>query len=229
MRRRLAIAGAVGAYVCIGTVLALAGSAAYLISTGRLDQRRIEQIAAIVGGAELPVAAKLPPSGSQVPQEQASLEDLAEARALRMRDLELREQALANHLAIVKSEYDKLADEKGRYESIKAAFKAQLEELRGGTLAANRDSARLILESIKPKQAKEQVLRMVKDREIEDVVLILSQMPTAKRAKIIGEFKTEEEATTLAEILKLIRDGVPEVSLIDETNAQVGKPASEEP
>jgi hypothetical protein len=133
----------------------------------------------------------------------------------------LREQSLTNDVAVVKSEYEKLIDEKDRYERIKAAFRAQLDELHEGVLANNRETARLILESIKPKQAKDQVLRMVKEGEMDDVVSILSLMPTTRRAKIIGEFKTEEEAATLAEILQLIREGVPEAKLIEDAQRQL--------
>jgi phage-related baseplate assembly protein len=54
-------------------------------------------------------------------------------------------------------------------------------------------------------------------------VLILSQMPSAQRAKLIGEFKTDAEAETLAEILKLIREGVPETALIDDTEQKLNQ------
>ena len=51
-------------------------------------------------------------------------------------------------------------------------------------------------------------------------------MPIEKRAKIVTEFRTPEEAQQLAEMLRLIRAGEPDVTLIDEAAKQtqaVGK------
>ena len=219
--RILAGCGALLGYLCIATVLAQALGLAYLSSKGKLDEAMFLRIVAAASGIDQPQSGQKPPGEGDDDSRQVSLDDLARARAQRSRDLELREQSLTNDVAVVKSEYEKLIDEKDRYERIKAAFRAQLDELHEGVLANNRETARLILESIKPKQAKDQVLRMVKEGEMDDVVSILSLMPTTRRAKIIGEFKTEEEAATLAEILQLIREGVPEAKLIEDAQRQL--------
>jgi hypothetical protein len=225
--RVLAGGGALLAYLCIATVLAEALGLAYLASKNKLNEAMFLRIVAAANGIDRPAARRSPGEGDPDDVRQVSLDDLAKARALRSRDLELREQSLTNNVAVVKTEYDKLVDEKDRYERIKAAFRAQLDELHEGVLANNRETARLILESIKPKQAKDQILRMVKDGEMSDVVAILSLMPTTKRAKIIGEFKTDEEEATLAEILKLIREGVPEADLIEDAQRQLEQPPGE--
>jgi hypothetical protein len=223
--RLLGAAGTLLAAICVATVAAQAILLGYLWSRGKLTERTVTRAIAAANGAELPGTSS-GALGSDQPTsdaEQPSLDDLARARAVHSRDIELREQALGDNLAMVKSEYAKLIDEKDRYERIKAAFRAQLDTLREGTLANNRETARQILEKIKPKQAKDQVLRMVKDGQLNDVVLILSQMPSAQRAKLIGEFKTDAEAETLAEILKLIREGVPETALIDDTEQKLNQ------
>ncbi|HQU42554.1 MAG: hypothetical protein B7Z73_04120 [Planctomycetia bacterium 21-64-5] len=206
------------AAVCVATVLAETLAIGYLRYRGKLDEKTVVKLIAVANGADAP----LPPSAraraeNEPGPEQASLEDVARERALRSRDIELRELALGDNLAMVQTEYAKLIDEKDRYERIKTAFRGQLDELREGVLANNRDTARAILENMKPKQAKDQILRMVKYDEIDDVIKILSLMPTAKRAKIVGEFKTQEESETLAGILKRIREGVPEKDLVDQT------------
>lgn len=223
--------GAALAYLCIATVLAEALCLAFLASRGKLNEQTALRLVAAANGIDGPSAARQPEDEGGQDERQISLDDLARARALTSRDLELREQALANNVAVVKAEYDKLIDEKDRYERIKTAFRAQLDELHEGVLANNRETARLILESVKPKQAKDQVMRMVKDGEMNDVVSLLSLMPTTKRAKIIGEFKSEDEAAILAEILKLIREGGPEAKLIEgaeqeleRTEAKDGQP-----
>ena len=215
--------GAALAYLCIATVLAEGICLGFLAMQGKLNEELVLRLVAAANGIERPSASQASDDENR-DERQLSLDDLARARALTSRDLELREQSLTNNVTVVKSEYDKLIDEKDRYERIKAAFRKQLDELHEGVLANNRETARLILESVKPKQAKDQVLRMVKDGEMDDVVSLLSLMPTTKRAKIIGEFKTDDEAAILAEILKLIREGGPEAKLIDDAQQQLDKP-----
>jgi hypothetical protein len=216
MGRLLGAATVLFAAVCVATVIALAIGLGYLRSRGKLDETTIQKLIAVANGSDT-TAARPQRAGAvdDVAPEQASLEDVARQRALKSRDVELREQALNDGVSIVKTEYAKLVDEKDRYERIKSAFRAQLDELREGAMADNRDTARTILENMKPKQAKEQILRMVKEGEMTDVIKIMSLMSSAKRKKIVDEFKTPDESETLAEILKQIRAGVPETDLID--------------
>jgi hypothetical protein len=77
---------------------------------------------------------------------------------------------------------------------------------------------------MKPKQAKEQIQKMLAERELKQAVTLLSAMPIEKRTKIITEFKTEEESEQLAEMLRLIRAGEPEVTLVDEAQKNLSKP-----
>ena len=200
--RALSACGALVASLCVATVLAEIILLGYLWSKGRLNEEMMLRVVAAANGIERPQADRKPSDEEDI---QVSLDDVARARAMQSRDFELREQSLGSNVAVVKAEYDKLIDEKNRYERIKAAFRSQLEEMQEGVLANNRETARLILESVKPKQAKEQILRMVKDGDINDVVSLLAQMPTTKRAKILGEFKTDDEEATQAEILKMNR------------------------
>lgn len=225
--RLLTAATVIVAAVCVATVIAAALAFGYLRSRGKLDQKTIQKLIAVANGVEItPAHTKRASVGDETAPEQASLEDVARERALKSRDIELREQALNDNVTMVKTEYAKLVDEKDRYERIKAAFRAQLDELREGTLAENRETARLIIENMKPRQAKEQILRMVKNGETKDVIKILSLMPTTKRKNIVTEFKTEEESQTLAEILKQIREGVPETDLVDEAENALDQPGA---
>jgi len=222
--RLFAAVTAIISAVCVATVIAAALGLGYLRQQGKLDEKTLLKLIAVVNGVETSPAAPRGRADDGSGSEQASLEHVARQRALKTRDIELREQALSDNLSIVRAEYAKLIDEKDRYERIKTAFRTQLEEERQGVLATNREVVRGILENMKPKQAKEQILRMVKEGEMADVIKILSLMPGAKRAKIVGEFKTDEESQTLAEILKQIREGVPEEGLVDDAEKALAQP-----
>lgn len=214
--RLLGALSVVIAAVCVATVLAAALAIGYLRYRGKLDEKTVGRMIAAANETDAPAAEPRARTDAEPGPEQASLEDVARERALRSRDMELREMAISDNLAMIRTEYGKLIDEKDRYERIKTAFRAKLDEERDGALANSRDSARGILEAMKPKQAKDQILKMVSNNEMDDVVKILTLMPSTKRKKIIDEFKSQEESQTLADILTRIREGLPEKPLIDD-------------
>jgi hypothetical protein len=57
-------------------------------------------------------------------------------------------------------------------------------------------------------------------------VAILNAMPITKRAKIIGEFKTDDDNKKLDEILNLIRQGMPDEKVINNAQQQLNQVAS---
>ena len=56
---------------------------------------------------------------------------------------------------------------------------------------------------------------------MKQAVALLAGMPIEKRAKIVTEFKNEKESDELAEMLRMIRAGEPEVTVIDEAAKQM--------
>ena len=86
------------------------------------------------------------------------------------------------------------------------------------------DDNRAKLESIKAKQAKELLLEMLDQQEINDVVTLLKGMPNVKAAKIIGEFKTPDELEKIGQVLRLIREGTPVSDLVANTREKLEQP-----
>jgi hypothetical protein len=188
-------------YFAIGTTLSLMLGLVWLGKSGGLERDKLTQMAAIVRGVDLTaIREEVDAQREKINATQVSIEDVARARALKAFDLELREQALRTQVAQVKSEQGELDGEKSRYQTVEKEFQVKLDSMRSGAIATNAENARLILESIKPKQAKEQVVLMIKDGQMKDVVALLTPMPVTKRAKIIAEFKTEDEAKMVAEL-----------------------------
>lgn len=224
MGRLLGMLSAAFTYFCISTVLTLCLLLGYAFSKGFLEKDKVTKMIAVAQGIESPTVAGGNPADAIKPsetQEQPSLEDIEKRRAVQVRNLELREQALQAGIERVKFEERKLSDEKEQYDQITNAFQKQLDELHSGALATGRENIRLIWENIKPKQAKEQILQMMQANEQDDVVAILSAMPIGKRAKIIGEFKTDDESKKLEVILDLIRRGMPDAKMVNRTEEQV--------
>jgi hypothetical protein len=66
---------------------------------------------------------------------------------------------------------------------------------------------------------------MLENSEMDEVVLLLTGMTDAKRAKIISEFKTADETKKIEEVMRQIRQGVPVAPLVDQARQQLRQPA----
>src|SRR6266568_3110310 len=98
MGKLFGMLGALVTAVCIGTLLAQLIAVAWLWQRGVLTHDSLVAITAILQGVDRD-AARSTAAKDQEPSQasQVSLVDVARARALRSRDLELREQALRNY------------------------------------------------------------------------------------------------------------------------------------
>ena len=205
-------------YFCIGTVLTAAIALVYLVNNGTLTRPKIIRMLAVVHDIDMAqfdanAAARL----EEDTGEQASYDDIEELRAHKSRDLDIKLQSIAvmlkefNHLA------ETLKTDRDRYEIVRAGFKQELEEMKENATTGGMAEVRRALESVKPRQAKDQILRMVERGEIDQVVVLFSAMESNKRAKIFTEFKEAEESQIMSDILRLIRLGGQQARLIDQT------------
>ncbi|MCR4414087.1 MAG: hypothetical protein NUV77_16855 [Thermoguttaceae bacterium] len=209
-------------YFCLATVIAEAIMLVYAARTWQIDRTRLARMLAVARGQ--PTDSVPPPAPPPPPPEPVSYQQVLDARALRDKNLQLREQALVNALAQMRADQQKLADDEKRYKQQRAAYEKELADLSQGAVAAGRDEVRRILQSVKPKQAKEIVLQMLDAKETKEVVALLSGMTDAKRAKILGEFKTPEENQKIEEVLRLIRQGEPQATVAEKAKDQLKRP-----
>lgn len=208
-------------YLSVGTVIAAMILGGYVWSNGYLEKSRVALAIAALRGIEPP-----PPKAEKITKpeetsEQPTLDDREQSRAVASRHLELREQAVARGLERIQFESLRLQDERASYDILREAFTKELTLRTDEAKARGKENIRLIWETIKPKQAKEQILQMVETGAKDDVVEILTAMPIAKRAKIIAEFRSEEEVRKLDDLLQMIRQGLPETEVIDKARQQV--------
>ncbi len=225
MSRIVGLLATLLSYFCIATVISLAIGLSWLFSSGRLNRDRVVQIVAVLHGVDLSVYHAKLHEKDLTGKEEVSLEEIARQRALAFRNLEIREQAVAEGLKRFRFASEQLAEKYDRYERIRKSFDEELSRFRAGAIAEGRENVRQILETIKPRQAKEQMLAMFDNGEIDVVVALLAAMPSSKRAKIVGEFKTPDESEKLAEILRRLRQGIPKITAVDRAENQLRPPA----
>lgn len=229
MSRLLRLIPAAIFYFCVATVLAEVGAIAVLASQGVLTKPRLMQCLAALYGVNLHELEKATAEANQPPpNETPAFEEVIKQRALASRALDLRETAVDKALVDVRALTAQLKTERERYDLLKQQFDARLAQLELVFTDSSLQEVQRTLEAIHPKQAKDQILRMLDDatgedeeRVNRDVVTMLKAMPLDKRKKILAEFKSEEEAEKLHEVLKQIREGVPDLTLIRETRAQL--------
>ena len=223
MGKIIGLFAALFVYVCVGTVLTQVGGYFYLRSTGALDDQKVAAILAVARGEPIPTSddEKKKTSASADFDEQPSFSDRERNRDLRSRNLELRELAAkagVNAMLEIKSA---LTEEHRRYDNLVKQFKLDQQKQKEKAQSQGIANMRSWASNAKPKQVHDQLLQMLEKDEIDDVVAILSEMPESKRVKIAAEFKTQEDAEKLGDILRKIRHGEPEASLIDQALNQV--------
>jgi len=217
--RLLGTAANLFVYFCAATLIAEMIILGYVWSAWGLDRDRLTQLVAVARATDSSTTQEDAAGLGQLSPEQPSYDQIVDRRALKSRDLELREMALKTALAELKSQQGQLVEALEQQRRRADEFDARLKDIQQGAEAEGRDIVRRTLESIKPSQAKEQLFAMLQNDETDEVVLLLSAMQDSKRAKIIAEFKTPEENQKLAEVLRLIREGEPVSSLAEEAAA----------
>lgn len=225
IRRLASAAGTLLVALGFGTLIAEAVMFAYVWSKWQINGEKLQQMVAIAQGYDLvEMRDQAERERESVSTEEPSPEQVVEARAKKDRNLELREQALVQGIEQLRFDQRKHAEELASFKQTRTAFDAQLTKLKGGEQQSGIDQNIAMIENMKPKQAKEQLLQMYDKKEVDAVVRLMAGMAAAKRKKISAEFRTPEENEKLGEILRRIREGYPLAMVADETEKQLQKP-----
>ena len=211
--------------LCVGTVLSLAVLVGMLWWKGALtDDRWLGMLAALQGIEPTKTAAV---AEDPAADEQPSLVQLMEKRLGASLDLELRETAIDKSLGDLRLLESQIKTENERLDKWKQSFDIRLAKLESQTTDEALLQLQRMLEVMSPRQAKDQILRMLKetsntdDDPMRDVVTILKTMPSDKQKKILAEFKLEPEEEQLAEVLRQVRLGSPDADLIRSTRQEL--------
>jgi hypothetical protein len=201
---------------CMATIITEMVLIFALITKWKIDGPKVIRAMAALQGLEISKPKEVGPKGDESGYEQPSYDEILNTRALKFRNLELREQELRNGLAKLQNQEGKLSDEQKHYKQVYNEFDQKLTTLSEGVLTKGQDEVRQALENIKPKQAKELISEMLDRKETDEVVRLLSGMPPSKQAKIISEFiKLPADKEKISEVLRRIREGEPATSTSD--------------
>ncbi|MBN2022562.1 MAG: hypothetical protein JW809_07180 [Pirellulales bacterium] len=233
MGRLLGLVGAIGTLLVVflvGTAIA-AGVMVFIVwSKWNMDARKLEQMIAIAQGYDLAAMRDEAERLRQiVPPEQPSFDALRDLRAVKSRDLELREQALAQALEEFRFKQRKQTEDLRHFNQVRQDFEAQLSKINETSGSGGMEENIVILQNMKPNQAKDQLVKMYDDGDIDAVVRLVAGMNPSKRKRITAEFKEPEDEDKLAEILRRIREGYPLAALAGQTEESLQRPAPAQP
>lgn len=226
MKRILSWLGSLLVAFAIGTTISLLVLIGMLWWKGALgDDRLLGMIAALQGIKPLPAAAG--EGADPAAAEQPSLDQIMQSRLRSSLDLDLRESAIDKSLGDLRTVETQIKTERERLDLWKLDFDQRLAKLETAATDAALLEVQRALEVMSPKQAKDQILKMLDepstnaDDPMQDVVTVIKSMADDKRKKLLGEFKTPEESEKLAEILHEIRLGLPDSDIIRDTRNQL--------
>jgi hypothetical protein len=212
-------------YVCVATILAQAIGIGALLAANKLSREKMDQIVAVLHGATLaaPGAEDGGESSDEAAAEQPSFSEVEHMRAVKSRNLELRESVLDEGLTELKHIQRELVDEVDRFDQVVNAFEARLDDRQVQAQEQSVEAVRQLMELMKPKQAKDQMLRMLEAGEMDYVVLVVRTMNDAKRKKVLDEFRTADDQLKLFAILEKIRAQDDVNDAIEEAAEQLGR------
>jgi hypothetical protein len=214
----------------LGTLISVVVIAVMLWSKGVFsDERLLGMFAALQGIQTSPPNIS---AAHATDAEQASIEQVLSSRMKASLDLDLRESAIDKALGDLRTIETSLQNETKRLDSWKQSFDKRLADLQTAAADTSLREVQQTLETIKPQQAKEQLVKMLEDPKsptddpMEAIVRILKAMPLDKRKKILEQFKTPEDNKILAEILRMIRLGGSDSELLRDTRGQLQQPGT---
>lgn len=221
MKRLFALLGQAFLYFCVGTVIASVVGLGMLYQKGAFSDDRVLNMWAALHGIPVPGDAASSTRDSDDPEEHPAYEEIIMKRALAAKDLELRENVLDKALGEMRTIELKIRTEQERFDRLVVSYEEKLRSLEANAADAAVLETQRTLEALPPKQAKQQLLNLLADEPspgIESpmaaVVALVKAMPIERRRKILQEFKTAEEDDKLAEILKEILRGAPDVPFL---------------
>lgn len=228
MKRLAALIGTAFLYFCVATVIATVVGVAMLYQKGAFSDDRVLYMWAALHGIPLPSDDTLTNSEKGDSEEQPAYDDLVTRRMLASLDLELRENTLDKSLEELRTIELKIRTEQERFDRLVGSYEEKLKSLEANAADAAVLETQRTLEALPPKQAKQQLLSLLDESPsagIENptaaVVALVKAMPIERRRKILQEFKSPEEEDKLAEILKEILRGAPDVPFLRQAREEL--------
>lgn len=204
-------------YLSTATVIALALGIGYLWQTRRVTNEKLFEMVALMHDVNLKEITEGEAfKQREVPVEEQSLDDYERLREIKLRNYEVKINALKQGRKEFDASFRNLTEATNRFDNLAKELEARLQQQ--GELAMEESLRAVVnrLESIKPVLAKDHLMMYLKEPDGEKtVILLLRAMNDNKRTKILQQFKTPEEVQAHHRINQLEMQGFPDKPEID--------------
>jgi hypothetical protein len=189
------------AYLCVATVITLALIVGYLFHTDQLNNAKLFRLMAVMQDVDLQkMAAEDKKSPTEVPPQEPSLNEVMNHQQIVDRNFEVKQLALQRGKQEYDNSYQLLVEQTARYDRLAQDLKSQFQQQRELTTQQNVAKVVSQLEQVTPDVGKDQLMRWIDEKKMDDAILLMSKMSESKLAKILKTFSTPEELTKLHEI-----------------------------
>jgi hypothetical protein len=216
-------------YLSTATVIALAIGLVYLWQTQRLTNEKLFEMVALMHDVNLKEISEAEEFNQrEVPVEEQSLDDYERLREIKLRNHEVKVNALKQGRKEFDASFRSLSEATNRFDNLAKELEGRLKQQ--GQLAMQESLRSVVnrLEAIKPALAKDELLMYLKEPDGErTVILLLRAMAENKRAKVLQQFKTPEEMIEFHRINQLEMQGFPDKPEIDQLMERVRKQNNE--
>ncbi len=204
------------AYVCVATVITLALILGYLWHTDQLNNDKLFRLMAVMQDVDLQkMAADEKKSPNEVPPEEPSLNEVMHRQQVQDRNFEVKELALQRGKQEYDVSYQQLVEQTARYDRLAQDVKSQLKQDQELTNQQNVGKVVSQLEQVSPEVGKDQLMRWITEKKMDDAILLMSKMSESKLAKILKTFSTPDELTMLHEIHERILNSGTDSTKLD--------------
>lgn len=212
------------AFVAVSNLLGIAIFLGWLGMTGRMDGDRIESLRVLFAEPVTVIAAReqeealLAVAMQEAAAQEASLGHLSAGSRIPIDSLQLvaqKEQVIMKKLQdehardqrkLLAHERALDAREKALDERI-AAFEKRIADMKAMTRSQEFATVVKVLESLPPRQGKDQILLLAADGRSEEAAAYLRAMRSGPRTEIIAAMKSEEELKVASHLLDVLRGG----------------------
>jgi hypothetical protein len=205
-------------YLCVATVLSAALGYGYLRQSGKLDDETMFRITALLHGVNLAEIEKAPAtSNAEAPPEENSFAEQQKRLQAATLHFDAKQKQLADSLSDFDYQLKRLSEATSRYSQLKRAVEIYLEEQSSKVSDEARNKVRAQLEVMDPKkQAKPLLIRMIKDDQVDEVIMLLGAMKARNQEMILKKFDTVDDLDMLYRVQQRMLEGHPAKQFIDD-------------
>lgn len=217
-------------YFSAASFIALAVGISVLWGKGALDGAKTVDLMAAIYGLDLAeMRSQIVAAQQDDTQIQIAYNKVLAARTKASLDIDLRESAIDKSMGELHNLQNNVVIQRERHNQVVQSFEQRLRSEQQDRDDARLDQVRQLIENMRPKQAKEHLMLLVKDDGLRDVVMILGAMADDKQKKVIAEFKSADEQDVLNDLIDEIRNGAADAKLLNATRNQLEEVKSKTP